>query len=311
MARGLWTLLVLAILVACGIGYEQVERRRDRARFPRIGRPVDIGGRSLNIYCSGEGTPAVVLESDALTPGFGWAGVQREISRFTRGCWYDRAGYGWSDPAPAPHDSTASARDLHALLKAAGVTPPFVLAGAGLGAFNIRVYCGLFPDEVAGVVLVDAPHEDEWNEARGGMSRVPFGLGYPPDAVLRALSSVGLMRLAAPANRQVPYMDGLTPAERVTLEGLMREPGMRAAFLAEQGFSSGPREAHAAGGLGSRPLIVLTSERSLESERQIARLERQELLAELSTRGRRAALKDSGSIVAAVREVVGASAVPR
>jgi pimeloyl-ACP methyl ester carboxylesterase len=178
LARGLWTFLVLAMLIAAGRGYEQVERRRDRARFPQVGRPVDIGGRSLNIYCSGEGGPAVVLESDALVPGFGWVAVQRELAKFTRACWYDRAGYGWSDPAPSPHPSSASAHDLHVLLKAAGVAPPYVLAGAGFGAFNVRVYCGLYPREVAGVVLVDAVHEDQWNEERGGMSRVPFGLGY-------------------------------------------------------------------------------------------------------------------------------------
>jgi pimeloyl-ACP methyl ester carboxylesterase len=182
-----------------------------------------------------------------------------------------------------------------------------VLAGAGLGAFNVRVYCGLYPDEVAGVVLVDAHHEDQWDEERGGMSRVPFGLGYPPDMALRAMSAVGLMRLAAPANRRELDVDGLTPAERATLEGLAREPSMRAAFLAEQAFSSGPREAHAAGGLGDRPLIVLTSERAVEGERQIATLEMQERLARLSTRGRQAMIEDSGSVIAAVRDVVRAS----
>ncbi len=117
MARSLWALPVLAILIAAGVGYEQVERRRDRARFPQVGRSVDIGGRSLNIYCSGEGGPAVVLESDALTPGFAWVAVQRELAKFARACWYDRAGYGWSDPSPSPHPSSASARDLHALLR--------------------------------------------------------------------------------------------------------------------------------------------------------------------------------------------------
>jgi pimeloyl-ACP methyl ester carboxylesterase len=311
MVRTLWALLALAILIAAGIGYEQVERRRDRARFPQVGRSVDIGGRSLNIYCSGEGAPAVVLESDALTPGFAWVAVQRELAKFTRACWYDRAGYGWSDPAPSPHPSSASAQDLHSLLRAAGVAPPYVLAGAGFGAFNVRVYSGLYPDEVAGVVLVDALHEDQWNEERGGMSRVPFGLGYPPDVVLRAMSAVGLMRVAAPGHRRELDVDGLTPAERATLEGLAREPGMRAAFLAEQAFSSGPRDAHAAGALGDRPLIVLASELtsggSVEGERQIARLELQERLASLSTRGRQETLKDSGSVIAAVREVVRAS----
>jgi pimeloyl-ACP methyl ester carboxylesterase len=307
MARGLWAVLALAILIAAGMGYEQVERRRDRARFPQVGHSVNIGGRSLNIYCSGEGGPAVVLESDALAPGFAWVAVQRELAKFTRACWYDRAGYGWSDPAPSPHPSTASAHDLHALLKAAGVAPPYVLAGAGFGAFNVRVYCGLYPDDVAGLVLVDALHEDQWNQERGGMSRVPFGLGYPPDVVLRAMSAAGLMRLAAPGNRREMDVDGLTPAERATLAGLASEPGMRAAFLAEQAFSSGPREAHAAGGLGDRPLIVLTSERNIEGERQIARLELQERPARLSTRGRQATLKDSGSVIAAVREVARAS----
>jgi pimeloyl-ACP methyl ester carboxylesterase len=311
MARALWAVLALAVLIAVGMGYEQVERRRDRARFPQVGRSVDIGGRSLNIYCSGEGAPAVMLESDALTPGFAWMAVQRELAKFTRACWYDRAGYGWSDPAPSPHPSSASAHDLHILLRAAGVAPPYVLAGAGFGAFNVRVYCGLFPGDVAGVVLVDALHEDQWDEQRGGMSRVPFGLGYPPDVVLRAMTAVGLMRLAAPGHRRELDVDGLTPAERATLEGLTREPGMRAAFLAEQAFSSGPHEAHAAGGLGDRPLIVLTSEltseRAVEGERQIARLKLQERLASLSTRGKQETLENSGSLIEAVREVVSAS----
>jgi len=307
LARALWALLTLAILIAAGVGYEQVERGRDRARFPQVGRSVDIGGRSLNIYCFGEGAPTVVLESDALTPGFAWVAVQRELAKFARACWYDRAGYGWSDPAPSPHPSSASAKDLHILLRAAGVAPPYVLAGAGFGAFNVRVYCGLYPDEVAGVVLVDALHEDQWNEERGGMSRIPFGLGYPPDVVLRAMSAVGLMRLAAPGHRRELDADGLTPAERATLDGLAREPRMRAAFLAEQAFSSGPREAHAAGGLGNRPLIVLTSENAVGDEPQIARLTLQERLASLSTRGKQETLKDSGSVIAAVREVVEAS----
>ena len=76
--------LVVTVAIGVGMGYEQVERRRDRERFPRIGRGVDIGGRTLNIYCSGEGSPAVVLESDALTPGYSWVFIQREIAKVTR-----------------------------------------------------------------------------------------------------------------------------------------------------------------------------------------------------------------------------------
>ncbi len=257
--RAVWAGLVLAILIVAGIAYEQAGRRRDHARFPQVGRSLDIGGRSLNIFCSGEGSPAVILESDALTPGYGWVAVQREIATFTRACWYDRAGYGWSDPATAPHTSRASARDLHTLLNAAGIPPPYVLAGAGFGALNVRVYQGLYRDDVAGLVLVDRIHEEQWEEERGGMSRVPFGLGYPPDLVLRAASAVGLLRLAAPHGRPEPDAEGLTPAERSTLEGLSRQPNLRAAFLAEQGFSSAIREVPSAGSLGGRPMVEIES----------------------------------------------------
>src|SRR6478752_1285414 len=89
--------LLLLIAIVVGSGYEQIQRRLDRQRLPQIGRSVDIGGRSLNLYCSGEGSPAVILESDAMKPGYSWVAVQRELAQSTRTCWYDRAGYGWSE----------------------------------------------------------------------------------------------------------------------------------------------------------------------------------------------------------------------
>jgi hypothetical protein len=87
-----------AALLVSGMVYEQVGEWRDHRRFPQVGRSVDIGGRSLNIYCSGEGSPTVILESGHSLPGLSWALVQPEIATFTQACWYDRAGNGWSDP---------------------------------------------------------------------------------------------------------------------------------------------------------------------------------------------------------------------
>ena len=104
------------ILLAVGAGYEQYGQWRHRLDFPRIGRLVDIGGRSLNLYCSGDGGPTVVFESGAGGPGYAWVFVQREVSKFARACWYDRAGYGWSDAGPIPRHSAAIAEDLHRLL---------------------------------------------------------------------------------------------------------------------------------------------------------------------------------------------------
>jgi len=250
--------LLLVVLVLFGTAYEQVARRRERARFRQVGRSVDIGGRSLNIFCSGEGSPTVIFESDALTPGYSWVYIQREIARTTRACWYDRAGYGWSDPGPAPHTSVANAADLHELLLRGSVKAPFVLAGDRFGSLDVRVFGSRYPEEVAGMVLVDPVLESE--ERMGMAGRVPFHLGYPPDFVLRVSSGIGLMRLMAHTRPESATPHGLTLDEQATLAGLEHEPKMRAAFLAEQGFMTSLAEVRTAGAVGSHswPEMVLT-----------------------------------------------------
>lgn len=129
-------LIAFAAIVA-GIIFEQVAERRERNSLPRIGRAFDIGGRSLNLYCSGTGTPTVLFESNGGIPGYRWMRVQREVATFTHACWYDRAGLGWSDPGPFPNHSDSIAHDLHDLLTAAKITPPYVLVGHAMGAFHV------------------------------------------------------------------------------------------------------------------------------------------------------------------------------
>lgn len=315
-----WAAVILATLIAIGTGYEQIQRRRDRQRFPQVGRSVYIGERSLNIFCSGEGTPAVVFESDAFGPGYGWTVIQRQVAGFSRACWYDRAGYGWSDPAPAPHTCHDSARDLHGLLHSAGVPPPYVLVGAGFGCFNVRVFQTLFPNEVAGMVFSDGVSENElvrFPEERGFASRLPLHLGFPPDVVLRAVSMTGLLRLTAARNRRQVTAKGFSEEEQRTLSGLRNQPKMRAAFLAEQAFSTAPDEVRAAARLGSLPLIVLASDTPTDSAAQAARreaeLQLQEQLARLSDSGRLVMVRDTGgsiqyetpeAITAAVQQVL-------
>src|SRR5437879_12706447 len=86
--------------LALGVVYEQLGRWQDRKRLPQIGRSVDIGGRALNIFCSGTGSPAVILDTGGDNPGLASAQTQIEIAMFTQACWYDRAGIGWSDSGP-------------------------------------------------------------------------------------------------------------------------------------------------------------------------------------------------------------------
>src|SRR3979490_386498 len=90
---GLKLLIAVTVLaLITGVSYEQIGQRRDRQRLPQIGRSVDIGGRNLNIFCSGEGSPAVIIDTGASEPGYAESGTQAELAKFTRACWYDRAG---------------------------------------------------------------------------------------------------------------------------------------------------------------------------------------------------------------------------
>src|SRR2546428_3455024 len=123
--KTLAVLIVMALIA--GVIYEQLGERRDRQRLPQIGQSIDIGGRTLNIYCSGEGSPAIILDTGASEPGYSWSNIQPELAKFTRACWYDRAGEGWSDRGPYPRTSAAIANDLHELLHRAGIPPPYVL----------------------------------------------------------------------------------------------------------------------------------------------------------------------------------------
>src|SRR5262249_5997092 len=151
---------IAIVALVAGRVYEIVGEKRDKERLPQVGTSIDIGGRSLNIFCTGAGDPPVILES-AGGPGYFWTHIQPEIAKFTTACWYDRAGEGWSESGPFPRTSVAIATDLHELLHRASIPAPYVLVGWSFGGLNVRVYNGLFPQDVAGLVLVDSAHEDE------------------------------------------------------------------------------------------------------------------------------------------------------
>ena len=127
---------------------------------------VDIGGRTLNLRCSGEGAPVVVLESGATADSMAWHEVQPSIAKSTKVCAYDRAGFGFSDDGPLPRDLDADAKDLHALIHAAKIATPVVLVGHSLGTNIVRRYATKYPVDVRALVLVDPPpqHVSEFSK---------------------------------------------------------------------------------------------------------------------------------------------------
>jgi pimeloyl-ACP methyl ester carboxylesterase len=163
-AAWLLSLLVLQLTtLAAGAIYQSIASANDRRTFTMPGKLVDIGGYRLHIYCTGkhvDGQPTVVFEGGLGAPWLVWDLVQPGVAEHTRACSYDRAGYGWSDPGPQPRSARQMAGELHGLLEKAGETGPYLLVGHSLGGIIIRIYAAEYPEQVSGLLLVDARHED-------------------------------------------------------------------------------------------------------------------------------------------------------
>lgn len=136
-----------------------------------VGRLVEIGGRKLHLDCIGRGNPTVILVHGTGAFSFDWGLVQPLVGTFARVCSYDRAGTAWSDPVSAPQTLHEMSDDLHKLMRNAGETGPFVLAGHSGGGELVRVFAAAWPDDIAGAVLIDTGHPDALSIINGRLVR--------------------------------------------------------------------------------------------------------------------------------------------
>jgi len=143
---------------------EAMQQIRDQ--YPPPGQLLEINGTRMHIRCQGNGSPVVIMEAGSGDCSLSWALVQQNVSQFTRVCTYDRTGHGWSDPAPGPLTARDVTGRLHTLLSRAGISGPYVMVGHSLGGVYVRSYAHRYPDDVAGMVLVDPG--SEWQAARTG-----------------------------------------------------------------------------------------------------------------------------------------------
>lgn len=121
---------------------------------------VNIGNRSLNLYCIGNDAPTIVLDASGGGDSLDWRFVQPLLTKNKRVCTYDRAGFGFSDPAPPPRDAATDATDLHALVEAGVLSPPFVLVGYSFSTLSARIYADRYSSDLFGLVLVEPDIED-------------------------------------------------------------------------------------------------------------------------------------------------------
>jgi pimeloyl-ACP methyl ester carboxylesterase len=160
----LWLIGLMVALVAIGFLYQWVGSRYDRWRFLRLGRLVDIGERRrlFMMEMGSEVGPSVIFESGIGATSQNWARIQMAVSEFARTVSYDRLGLGWSTSAVSERIPSKVVEELRAMLQAAGIAPPYLLVGHSFGGLVARYFAAEYPDEVAGVVLVDAMRTDEW-----------------------------------------------------------------------------------------------------------------------------------------------------
>lgn len=202
--------ILLVLALACG-GYKPESRL------------VDVGGRQLNIRCSGEGAPVVVLDSGLATDNHDWEPVEKQVSGFTRVCSYDRAGLGKSDAQTGVPTSQTASDDLHSLLSAAGIAGPVVLVGHSYGGLNAQLYAAQHPENTAGLILVDSLQPDNLARAaeilgeqamaalilglQGNQEGVDVSASYDQVRAIGDLGDIPLTVITAGSPNLLPFID--------------------------------------------------------------------------------------------------------
>lgn len=153
------SIFVVALAIA-GVIYQTAATEADQSKYPPPGVLVNVGGYKMHIYCMGEGSPTVILDSANMGTVSNWAWIQPEVAKSTRVCAYDRADSGWSDLSPQPNDTKQNAEALHTLLSNANMSGPYVLVGHSFGGLYVRMYAEMYPDEVAGMVFIEGTLPD-------------------------------------------------------------------------------------------------------------------------------------------------------
>ena len=246
---------VLAVLVLFTLGgtYQAVGRATESS-VAMSGQLVDVGPYRLHLECTGTGAPTVILEAGGGASAATFGSIAPVVARHTTVCVYDRAGKGWSDAAPTAPDGAQIATDLHTLLERAEVPGPYVLAGHSFGGLYVMRYAAQYPDEVAGMVLIDstAPNTNRVPPTTDGSDSFLKHVS----ALLSSTARIGLGRLlagAVPSDLPQPYRDEAQASAATAKE--------MAGFIDE--YAVAGRSASEAGELTSldgKPLIVLTAE---------------------------------------------------
>jgi pimeloyl-ACP methyl ester carboxylesterase len=251
----LWAVVALLALALIGATYQAIATELDERAYPPPGKLVDVGGHRLHIHCLGEGSPTVILEAASGGMSAHWALVQQQVARATRVCAYDRAGLGWSESGPKPRDARQISSELHTLLGEASIDEgPNVLVGHSYGGLYARMYADRYPNEVAGVVLVDSSHPEQFTRSPQG--RAMYERARRLTAIAALFSRLGLIRLFD----IFPAPPGLPAQQRAQAEASLSSTPHLVATAEE--FSATPQssaQVRTTQSLGDKPLAVVSA----------------------------------------------------
>lgn len=258
--------IVIVVLLVFGAAYQAFATQRDRRRYPPPGQLVDAGGFRLHLQAAGDESakPTVILDAGMVSFSSNWAWVEPVIAKVTRVVAYDRAGLGWSDPSPNLRDTQTSARELHAALQNAGISGPYVVVGHSFGGLTMRAFADLYPDEVAGLVLVDASHPDQWAHIPASKNGK---LNARAQNVAGTLGHLGLFRLLRKEAKVLAA--GLPPRQYDEITAFCMLPtALKVSSKALAVWDTLTRpQINAAKPLGDKPLVVLSvTEQALYAE---------------------------------------------
>jgi len=242
----------LATLAISGALYQVISTKIDAKKYPPIGKLVDVGGYNVHLHTTGSGGPTVVLDAGMGCNVLGWSLVQPEITKFTRVVSFDRPGNGWSDESPLERTSQNIVTELHVALHKAGIQGPYILVGHSFGGLNACLFARLYPNEVAGVILVDSSHENQ-------MEKIP--MPQMNHTMMMLASRLGVVRLFT----HLPvYKKGVAvfpeQIQNPLLAQLRTTKFMRTVLRESSQFKTSCDQLKAAGGhLGDKPLTVISA----------------------------------------------------
>ena len=271
--RGLvWLVVGLLALAVIGAIYQVVATQIDQRTYPPPSEMVNVNGHLMHINCMGAGGPTVILEAANLGMSAHWVRVQQQLAQTTRVCAYDRAGMGWSEAGPEPRDAKQISSELHTLLKSADTEAPYVLVGHSYGGLYTRMYAARYPKHVAGVVLVDSSHPEQFTRSPEGQAM--YEQTRRMGAFIPWLARLGVIRL----NNSYPAHPDLPAQQRAQIEAFNSSTQQLATTVEE--FSATPQtnsQVRSTQSLGDKPLAVVSA-----GEQSPDWLEMQDELAALS-----------------------------